>query len=150
MTPSQTAERFYEAIQTGNTDLLVSLLDENQFELIVPCSTGVLSGIYRGKQTFLTEVLPKVFAYVDPEKITFCKTFKIMSADGARVVSIAQNDGLAKSGRGYNQVYAHFFTVRDSKITQIIEFYDSALADNALWGDTEALAPSEAFTMQAL
>ena len=45
---------------------------------------------------------------------------------------MAQNDGIALSGKPYNQTYFHIMTIVSGKITRLIESFDSALANDAL------------------
>lgn len=42
-------EDFYNGIAAGDIEAVEALID-NDFELIVPMSSGVLSGIYKGKK----------------------------------------------------------------------------------------------------
>lgn len=142
-------DKFYHAIRTGDADMVAGLLD-NEMELVVPVGRGVLSGHYKGKERFMTEVLPLVFSCANPGEIIFCKEHKIIAEDGETVVAIAQNDGLAASGERYDQVYGHIMTVRDGKILRLIEFFDSALADKVLWGDNADLQPDTPFTLSAI
>jgi len=58
-------------------------------------------------------------------------------------VAMAQNNGLALTGERYDQIYIHIFKVRDGQIRAIIECFDSALANLALWGASAALVPDE-------
>ena len=69
---------FYNGITAGDIEVVEALIDDD-FELIVPMSSGVLSGIYKGKKRFLEGVIPLVFSCVDPEQMIFCKNFKIIS-----------------------------------------------------------------------
>ena len=48
---SHIVDQFYEAIRTGDTALLDSVIAED-FCLICPTQDHVLSGIYEGKQRF--------------------------------------------------------------------------------------------------
>ncbi|MGC6512444.1 MAG: nuclear transport factor 2 family protein [Parvibaculales bacterium] len=142
-------EKFYHAIATGEAETLLALVDD-AFELVVPGNDGVLHGHYRGKQAFMTQIFPTVFSGVNPTQITFCKNFKIVSADGENVTALTQNDGLALSGKAYNQLYGHIFRIKNGKIIRLIEFYDGLLAQNVLWQDTPPVPPSAPFTLQAV
>lgn len=145
-TNREIVDKFYLGVSTGNAEMVAGLLDD-RMELVVPVGRGVLSGHYKGKQRFMTEVLPLVFSCTNPGEIVFCKDHQIMAEDGETVVAIARNDGLAASGARYDQVYAHIMTVRDGKILRLIEFFDSALAERALWGSSPDLPPDAAFNM---
>ncbi len=149
VTEKQIVTAFYLAVKEGDGVALEALLSET-FELIVPAAGGVLAGRYVGKDNFLGVVLPGVFTCVDPQAITFCDSHEIICAEGNRVVSIAHNVGQAKTGRDYNQTYAHIFTIEEGKIQKLVEFFDTALANDALWGNSPALKPHEPFNMQQI
>ena len=135
-------DQFYEAIRTGDTTLLDRVIAED-FCLICPTQNHVLSGIYEGKQRFFEEVTPLVFGCVNPEEITFCADHQVVFDGGEVVVAMAQNNGVALTGERYDQTYVHIFKVRDSQIRAIIECFDSALANRALWGSSNVLVPDE-------
>ena len=145
-TNRETVDKFYRSIASANSDALADILDPN-LELIIPISNGVLSGHYRGKTKFMTEILPLVFSCVNQEEITFCKDYKIIAADEQTVVAMAQNYGLASSGARYDQVYVHILTFHDGKLIRLIEYFDSALADRALWGDSAKLPADAPFNL---
>ena len=139
---SHIVDQFYEAIRTGDTPSLHSLIAED-FCLICPTQDHVLSGIYEGKQRFFEDVTPAVFGRVNPEEITFCADHRVVFDGGEVVVAMAQNNGVALTGERYDQIYVHIFKVRDAQIRAIIECFDSALANRALWGSSNGLVPDE-------
>ena len=139
---SQIVDQFYKAIRTGDTALLDGVIADD-FCLICPTQDHVLSGIYEGKQRFFEDVTPRVFGCVNPEEITFCADHRVVLDGGEVVVAMAQNNGVALTGKRYDQTYVHIFKVRDGQIHAIIECFDSALANRALWGASEALPPDE-------
>ena len=139
---SHIADQFYEAIRTGDTELLNCIIAEDVC-LICPTQDHVLSGIYEGKQRFFEEVTPLVFGCVNPEEITFCADHRVVFDGGEVVVAMAQNNGVALTGERYDQIYVHIFKVRDDQIRAIIECFDSALANRALWGSSNVLVPDE-------
>ena len=142
-------EEFYHAIANGEAARVADLVDD-RFELVVPGNDGVLHGHYRGKEAFLTKIFPTVFSGVDPSQITFCKQFKIVSADGENVTALTQNDGIALSGKSYNQLYGHIFRIKGGKIIRLIEFYDGLLAQDALWKNTPTVTPDASFSLDAI
>ena len=142
-------DQFYDAVRAGHVPALEALIAED-FCLICPGQDTVLSGVYRGKSRFFEAVLPKVFGCVNPEEITFCADHRIVFDGGEVVVAMAQNNGLALTGERYDQTYVHIFKVRDGQIRAIIECFDSALANRALWGATAALVPDEPSALSSL
>ena len=139
---SHIVDQFYEAIRTGDTPSLHSLIAE-EFCLICPTQNHVLSGIYEGKQRFFEDGTPAVFGRVNPEEITFCADYRVVVDGGEVVVAMAKNNGVALTGERYDQTYVHIFKVRDGQIRALIECFDSALANRALWGASDALVPDE-------
>ena len=141
------AEKFYISITNGETQVVEDLLSDD-FELIVPMENGILSGHYKGKKRFMEDVLPLVFSCVNPEEIVFCKNFKIINSFNNIIISMAQNDGIALSGKPYNQIYLHIMIIDDGKIIRLIETFDSALANDSLWGNSKKLIPDELFSLK--
>ena len=137
---SHIVDQFYEAIRTGDTALLDSVIAED-FCLICPTQDHVLSGIYEGKQRFFEDVTPAVFGRVNPEEITFCADHVVVFDCGELVVAMAQNNGIALTGERYDQTYVHIFKARDGQIRALIECFDSALANKALWDGCDAVIP---------
>ena len=141
------AEKFYISITNGEIQIIEDLLNDN-FELIVPMENGVLSGHYKGKKRFMEDVLPLVFSCVNPEEIVFCKDFKIINSFNDTVIAMTQNNGIALSGKPYNQIYLHIITIGEGKIIRLIEAFDSSLANDSLWGDSKQLIPDEHFSLK--
>jgi ketosteroid isomerase-like protein len=137
---SHIVDQFYEAIRTGDTPSLHSLIAE-EFCLICPTQNHVLSGIYEGKQRFFEDVTPVVFGCVNPEEITFCAEHRVVLDGGEMVVAMAQNNGVALTGERYDQTYVHIFKIRHGQIRALIECFDSALANKALWDGCDAVIP---------
>lgn len=137
---SHIVDQFYEAVRTSDVPALDALVAEH-FCLICPTQNHVLSGVYRGKKRFFEEVLPHVFGCVSPDEITFCAEHQIVVDTGEVAVAMAQNRGVAMTGNAYEQTYLHIFKIRDGQIQGLIEGFDTALANAALWGEKEALAP---------
>ena len=135
-------DQFYGAVRTGDVPALEALIAED-FSLICPAQNNVLSGVYRGKSRFFETVLPQVFGCVNPEDITFCAEHQIVAEAGEVVVAVAQNNGVALTGNRYDQIYLHIFKIRGGQIVALIEGFDTALANYALWGECEPLIPDE-------
>ena len=142
-------DSFYSAINTGNNDLLWSLIHE-KFSLVCPTREHVLSGVYQTKARFFDDVLPCVFGCVNPDNILFCAEHRILCASEDTVVALAMNKGEALTGKRYDQIYLHVFKCLDGQILTLIESFDTALANQALWGKTPALPADQNFTMASL
>ena len=145
----QVVDQFYDAVRTGNVRALEALIAED-FCLICPSQNNVLSGVYQGKNRFFEDVLPHVFGCVNPEEIRFCAEHQIVADAGEVVVAVAQNDGVALTGNRYDQIYLHIFKIREGQIVALIEGFDTALANHALWGASDPLIPDEAARLSNL
>ena len=145
----QIVDQFYDAVRTGNVPALEALIAAD-FSLICPAQNNVLSGVYQGKNRFFEDVLPHVFGCVNPEEISFCAQHQIVAEAGEVVVAVAQNDGVALTGNRYDQIYLHIFKIREGQIVALIEGFDTALANHALWGASDPLIPDEAATLSNL
>lgn len=145
----QVVDQFYDAVRTGNVRALEALIAED-FCLICPSQNNVLSGVYQGKNRFFADVLPHVFGCVNPEEISFCAEHQIVADAGEVVVAVAQNDGVALTGNRYDQIYLHIFKIREGQIVALIEGFDTALANHALWGASDPLIPDEAARLSNL
>jgi ketosteroid isomerase-like protein len=145
----QIVDQFYDAVRTGNVPALEALIAAD-FSLICPAQNNVLSGVYRGKNRFFEDVLPHVFGCVNPEEISFCAEHQIVAEAGEVVLAVAQNDGVALTGNRYDQMYLHIFKIREGQIVALIEGFDTALANHALWGASDPLIPDEATTLSNL
>ena len=143
-------DQFYTAIRTGATEQLYNIIHED-FVLTCPTRDHVLSGVYQGKTRFFNDVLPHVFGCVKSTAMVFCADYRVVCRAGDVVVALAQNEGCARGdGPEYNQVYVHIFRVLDGQVRSLVEVFDTALADRALWGDVADLAPDEPFTLAGL
>lgn len=132
---SSVVNAFYEAIRTGDSPVLDGLIADC-FCLICPTRDHVLSGVYEGKQRFFEDVTPHVFGCANSDEITFCDEHQVVVDAGEIVVAMAQNNGLARTGERYDQIYLHIFKIRDGQIQALIECFDTALANRALWGNS--------------
>ena len=55
---------------------------------------------------------------------------------------MAQNNGLASTqASATTRLYVHIFKVRDGQIRALIECFDTALANKALWDGCNAVIP---------
>ena len=140
---SEMVNQFYDAIRSGDVPALDALSDP-EFCLICPTQDHVLSGVYRGKHRFFEEATPHVFGSVESDDITFCAAHEVIVDTGEVVVAMAQNSGFSRAETRYAQQYIHIFKIRDGRIVALIEGFDTALANRALWCGADKLPPDEA------
>lgn len=95
----------------------------------------IISGRYESFAA-LKQVLPTVFEPLDFEKFRFAVKWRVMNDGPDGATAIMEASGMTRSGRRYDQRYAHIFSFREGKIASVHEFFDTALANDAL-GFTE-------------
>lgn len=121
---------WYESLATGNLDQFRAIHSEDAVYNIsghTPISGQV------SFPDLLQHVLPVVFGALDQSRFRFCTRHKIVCADDTRIVGVMEADGPATNGVRYDQRYVHMFTCRDGKISTVWEFFDTALANAAMF-----------------
>ncbi|WP_144095006.1 nuclear transport factor 2 family protein [Croceicoccus sediminis] len=105
--------------------------------------TTPASGRLDGKAMVTDDLIAeKVHGALVPEGIAFARRWKIMCADDERVVAIMEGGGPTKSGDLYDQTYCEIFRFEDGKIIEMHAFFDTALAERALF-DNPLTSPRE-------
>ena len=123
--------QFYQSLADADVKAFLAI-QQDDVMYNVNGSTPV-SGHFAGK-SFLQEVVaPEVFGRLQMDTYRFATKWKIMCADEDRVVAFMESDGTAVNGERYNQRYCQVFGFRDGKISEVFEFFDSTLAQRALW-----------------
>lgn len=91
----------------------------------------------------MSEILPAVFGNLDLDNFRFCTRQRLLAAEGDIVIGMMEADGPANNGVRYDQRYVHIFRVRDGKLVEVTEFFDTELAQRALFADVpEASVPN--------
>lgn len=135
------ATRFYEALAAGDFDALAALhSDDIVFNLV---GTTPVSGRWEGKAVcFGPIVADGVIGKLVAETIRFSRQWRIMCADENCVVGLMRGGGTATNGHEYLQTYCQVMTIRDGLITELHEFFDTALVELALNDNPTAKGPS--------
>ena len=136
----RTVEIWYDALASGDSARMLGLQWEDVIYNIH--GTTPVSGRFRGNDTLVREIFPKVFGRLQMDTFKFCTRCKIMCADDQRVVAFMQADGHALNGVRYNQTYCHVFGFREGKIGEFWEFFDSVLAESAI-NDNNLMKPTQ-------
>jgi ketosteroid isomerase-like protein len=120
---------FYEAGARGDMDACFALLDDD----ITWTNIGntKFSGTYSGKQALVEELLGPLFGQL---KAGIASTIERLTAEDDVVV--AQTAGTAEThdGTAYNNTYCQVIRIRDGKIAEVKEYFDTALVD-AVFGN---------------
>ncbi|MBW2114769.1 MAG: nuclear transport factor 2 family protein [Deltaproteobacteria bacterium] len=129
----KTIERYYRCLAEGDAETFASLHTEDVvFNLI---GNTPVSGRFLGRAACFSEVAARVVRALVPGRFRFAKKWRIMAVEENCVVGIMQGGGTAKNGLEYEQTYCQVFTMHDGKIAELHEFFDTALAEEALFGN---------------
>jgi uncharacterized protein len=137
-------ENWMLALTTGDQELFWGVHADN----VVYNMSGhtVISGQMRGKKGMMEEIVPYVFGGLDMDKANFASKWKIMCDDGTRIVTIMEADCHGSNGVRYDQRYVHIFGFRGGQISEVWEFFDTELANRALFTPEQGVPRSEALT----
>ena len=133
------AQAWYESLSVGDLEQFVAIHDPAVIYNIGGHTP--ISGQVKGIQNLMEQIVPVVFGALDMNNMQFCKRFEIVCADDNRAVGIMEADGLGNNGIRYDQRYVHMFSARDGKLTQVWEFFDTALANAVMFTDPELRIP---------
>jgi len=120
---------FYEAGARGDMDACFALLAADITWTNI--GTTKFSGTYAGKQALVEQLLGPLFGQL---KAGIASAIERLTAEGDVVV--AQTAGTAEThdGRPYNNTYCQVIRIRDGKIAEVKEYFDTALVD-AVFGN---------------
>ncbi|GAA4043227.1 nuclear transport factor 2 family protein [Parerythrobacter jejuensis] len=139
-------ERYYAALGAGDFEALADChADDVAFNML---GSTPVSGRWEGKaECFGPLVADAVLGKLVPGEFAFAKKWRIMSADDACVVGLMQGGGPGLNGEAYDQTYCQVFTIADRegepRITELHEFYDTALVERVLNDNPTAKPPVE-------
>ena len=136
------AETYYRALEAGDFEALAVLhADDVIFNLV---GSTPVSGRWIGKaECFGPLVEEGVVGQLVPETVQFSRKWRIMCADDDRVVGLMYGGGDTKNGEQYLQTYCQIMTIRDGKISELHEFFDTALVELALNDNPTRKGPTD-------
>jgi uncharacterized protein len=123
----QIVQTFYDAGNTGDLEACLALMRDD----IVWTNIGSTkySGTYSGKESLIANLLGPVFGQL---KAGIFSTIENVVAEGDFVVVQLRGSAETKDGRPYNNTYCHVFKLRDGKIAEVTEYFDTALTAEVL------------------
>jgi ketosteroid isomerase-like protein len=125
-------ERWYRALAEGDFDTIFDLHDDDVVYNMV--GNTPVSGRIHGKDACCNGMISqKLLDKLIPDKIQFAKKWTIVAAEGDRVVGLMQGGGPTKDGHNYEQTYCEIFTIRDGKIVEMHNFFDTVLVEQCLF-----------------
>lgn len=134
------AQRWYDTLAAGEIEQWQALHAPDCHYNI--SGHSIISGRVDMAQ-LMSEILPVVFGNLDLDNFRFCTRQRLLAAEGDTVIGMMEADGAAKNGVRYDQRYVHIFRVQGGKLVEVTEFFDTELAQRALFSDVpEASAPN--------
>ena len=93
--------------------------------------TTPVSGKYRGLKSIVEDFFTPWRKQIDGELVL--KVDELIG-DGDRVVALARGNAKTIHGTRYDNDYAFVFGLKNGKITQVIEYLDTAMVETAAYG----------------
>ena len=126
--------RYFTAMSAGDWETVEAMYHDDV--VIHMAGTTPASGRLEGKAAVIDDLIAKqVHAALDSDRMRFAKRWKIMCADDERVVAIMEGGGPTLTGDVYDQVYCEIFRFCDGKVIEMHAFFDTALAERALFNN---------------
>ena len=130
--------RYFAAMSAGDWAAVEAMYDDDI--VVHMAGTTPASGRLEGKAAVIDDLIARqVHAALDVERMQFARRWKVMCADDERVVAIMEGGGPTRSGDRYDQVYCEIFRFRAGKLLEMHAFFDTALAERALFANPLAI-----------
>lgn len=126
-------QRIFAALAAGNSRPLVEAMADD-FRWVIAGSSR-WSRTFEGKHAVLTQLFGALRATIADRVRTEATRF---IAEGDTVVVEARGQNTTRAGVPYRNSYCMIYTVRDGKLTEVVEYMDTELALAAL-GDPATL-----------
>ena len=125
-------ERWYEALAAGDFQTIFDMHHDDVVYNMVG-NTPVSGRIYGKDACCNGMIAQKLLDKLVPDEVRFAKRWKIVAAEGDRVVGLMQGGGPTRNGQSYEQTYCEIFTIRDGKIAEMHNFFDTVLVEQCLF-----------------
>jgi uncharacterized protein len=133
--------RYFQAMHDNDWETVEAMYHDDIVNHMA--GTTPASGRIEGKAAMTDDlVAAQVHAAMVPEEMQFAKRWKIMCADDERVAVIMEGGGPTRAGDRYDQTYCEIVRFQDGKIIEMHAFFDTALAERALF-DNPLRTPRE-------
>jgi ketosteroid isomerase-like protein len=125
MTNKQIIQAFYDSGNRGDLGGCLALLADDVRWTNIGATR--FSGTYDGKEALVEGLLGPVFGQL---KAGIHSSIGNVVAEDEYVVVESCGTAELTDGRPYNNIYCHVFRVRDGKITEVREYFDTQLASD--------------------
>lgn len=126
-------ERYYTAAQEGDRDTLFDLHAEDV--VINRVGRTPISGRTESRDRNFSHNMRAVFNALLPEETHLAVQWRIFAVDDGCVAGSMISRCLARNGRRYDQTHIQLFTIREGKIAEVHEAFDTALVESALFNN---------------
>jgi ketosteroid isomerase-like protein len=126
--PKRVVEAFYERSNVGDLDGVLDLLDDGIRWTNV--GSTQFSMTCENKQELVEKLFGPVFGALEAG---IRSTIHNMIGEGELVAVQVDGEARTKAGVPYNNTYCHIFRVRNGKIVEATEYFDTALV-NSVFG----------------
>jgi ketosteroid isomerase-like protein len=124
-------ETYYTAAQAGDVETLRELHAEDV--VINRVGRTPLSGRTEGRERNFGENMRWVREALEPEQTQLACEWRIFAVDETCVAGSMLSRALGKNGRRYDQTHIQLFTIRDGKIAEVHEAFDTALVESVIF-----------------
>lgn len=129
---------FYDAGARGDMDACLAFLAADITWTNI--GTTRLSGTYSGKQAVVEQLLGPFFSQL---KSGIRTDVERLTAEDDIVVAQATGSAETLDGTPYRNTYCHVFCIRDGKITDVKEYFDTAYINAVFGGDRYAASQEQ-------
>ena len=134
-------EKWYKAVTDSDFETIFDMHHEDVVYNILG-NTPVSGRIYEKDACCNGMIGQKLLEKLIPEIVKFSKEWKIIAAEGDRVVGVMKGGGPCKNGEDYEQTYCEIFTIRDGKNIVLHTFFDTVLIEQCLFDNSLKSKPS--------
>ena len=122
-------QQWFDLIAKGEAQRAFALFsDDVVYDLK---GTTPVSGRYRGLKSIVEDFFTPWRKQIDGDIVI---TVEELIGDGDRVVALGRGQAKTIYGTPYDNDYAFVFRLRDGKITEVIEYLDTAMVETAAYG----------------
>lgn len=123
----QVVREFFAAGERGDMDACFALLADDITWTNI--GTTSFSGTYAGKQSLIDDLIGPLFAQL---KAGIASSVENLVGEGDIVVVQSRGTAETKDGVPYNNAYCQVMRIRDGRICEVTEYFDTQLAANVL------------------
>jgi uncharacterized protein len=117
-----TIEAFCRLGSEGNLEGCLALMDDDVKWRNIGSTR--FSGTFVGKERLITDLLGPLFSQL---RSGLSSTVENVVAEGDYVVLQSRGKAQTTEGKDYNNTYCHIFKIRDGRIVEVTEYFDTEL-----------------------